>query len=60
MSVVSPNLRTRIRGIATPIALAMGKVGLTPNALTLIGLCAAATIDPEQLTRIVAGDSSQR
>lgn len=37
MSVVSPNLRTRIRGIATPIAIAMGKVGLTPNALTLIG-----------------------
>ncbi|HET9345175.1 MAG TPA: CDP-alcohol phosphatidyltransferase family protein [Candidatus Limnocylindrales bacterium] len=37
MSVVSPELRTRIRGIATPIALAMGKVGLTPNALTLIG-----------------------
>ena len=37
MSVVSPNLRTRIRGIATPIALAMGKVGLTPNGLTLIG-----------------------
>ena len=37
MSVVSPGLRTRIRGIATPIALAMGKVGLTPNALTLIG-----------------------
>jgi CDP-diacylglycerol--glycerol-3-phosphate 3-phosphatidyltransferase len=37
VSVVSPNLRTRVRGIATPIALAMGKVGLTPNALTLIG-----------------------
>jgi CDP-diacylglycerol---glycerol-3-phosphate 3-phosphatidyltransferase len=37
MSVVSPNLRTRVRGIATPIAVAMGKVGLTPNALTLLG-----------------------
>ena len=37
MSVVSPNLRTRVRGIAVPIALAMGKVGLTPNGLTLIG-----------------------
>ena len=37
MSVVSPNLRTRVRGIAVPIAVAMGKVGLTPNALTLIG-----------------------
>lgn len=29
------------------------------GALTLIGLCAAATIDPEQLTRIVASDSTQ-
>jgi phosphatidylinositol phosphate synthase len=37
MSVVSPNLRSRVRGIATPIAVAMGKVGLTPNGLTLIG-----------------------
>ena len=36
MSVVSPNLRTRVRAIATPIAVAMGKVGLTPNGLTLI------------------------
>jgi CDP-diacylglycerol--glycerol-3-phosphate 3-phosphatidyltransferase len=37
VSVVSPDLRSRVRGIATPIAVAMGKVGLTPNALTLIG-----------------------
>jgi phosphatidylinositol phosphate synthase len=37
MSVVSPGLRERVRGIATPVALAMGRVGLTPNALTLIG-----------------------
>ena len=37
MSVVSPDLRTRVRGIAVPIAVAMGRVGLTPNALTLIG-----------------------
>jgi phosphatidylglycerophosphate synthase len=48
VSVVSPNLRARVRGIATPIAVAMGKVGLTPNALTLIGfgiaiIAAAAT-----------------
>ena len=27
------------------------------GALTLIGLCAAATIDPDQLVRVVAGDS---
>jgi phosphatidylinositol phosphate synthase len=37
VSVVSPGLRTRIRGVATPIAVAMGRVGLTPNGLTLIG-----------------------
>jgi CDP-diacylglycerol--glycerol-3-phosphate 3-phosphatidyltransferase len=37
VSVVSSGLRTRIRGVATPIAVAMGRVGLTPNALTLIG-----------------------
>ena len=37
MSVVSPDLRARVRGIAVPIAVAMGRVGLTPNALTLIG-----------------------
>lgn len=41
MSVVSPNLRTRVRGIAVPIAVAMGKVGLTPNGLTLIGFAIA-------------------
>ena len=29
------------------------------GALTLIGLCAAATIDPDQMVRIVAGDSTQ-
>jgi CDP-diacylglycerol--glycerol-3-phosphate 3-phosphatidyltransferase len=37
VSVVSPSLRDRVRGIVTPLALAMGRVGLTPNALTLIG-----------------------
>ena len=37
MSVVSPGLRDRVRGIAQPVALAMGRIGLTPNALTLIG-----------------------
>jgi CDP-diacylglycerol--glycerol-3-phosphate 3-phosphatidyltransferase len=37
VSVVSPNLRMRVRGVATPIAVAMGRIGLTPNGLTLIG-----------------------
>lgn len=42
---VSPELRARMRGMMTPIALALGSVGLTPNALTLIGFgiaCVAA------------------
>lgn len=29
------------------------------GALTLIGLCAAATIDPDQMVRIVASDATQ-
>ena len=36
-SLVSPELRARVRGIAIPIALALGRLGLSPNALTLIG-----------------------
>jgi CDP-diacylglycerol---glycerol-3-phosphate 3-phosphatidyltransferase len=47
VSVVTPGLRDRVRGIATPVALAMGRVGLTPNALTLIGFagtCVAAIL----------------
>ena len=36
-SIVSPALRARVRGIAEPIARAFGRVGLTPNHLTLIG-----------------------
>ena len=36
-AIVSPELRARVRGIAIPIALALGRLGLTPNALTVIG-----------------------
>ena len=36
-SVVSPALRERVRGIATPVAVGVGRLGLTPNHLTLIG-----------------------
>lgn len=36
-AIVSPELRARVRGIAVPIALALGRLGLTPNALTVIG-----------------------
>lgn len=36
-SLVSPELRARVRGAALPIALAFGRLGLTPNALTVVG-----------------------
>ena len=44
-SFVSPATRARVRDLATPIATALGRLGLTPNALTLIGFlgtCVAA------------------
>jgi CDP-diacylglycerol--glycerol-3-phosphate 3-phosphatidyltransferase len=44
-SVVSPALRQRVRDLVTPIARALGRLGLTPNALTVIGFlgtCVAA------------------
>jgi phosphatidylglycerophosphate synthase len=44
-AIVSPELRAKIRGLITPIALGLARVGLTPNALTVIGFliaCVAA------------------
>ena len=44
-SLVSPEMRQRVRGLAVPVALAFGRLGLTPNWLTVIGFlgtCAAA------------------
>lgn len=41
MSVVSASLRSRVRAGAEPIARLFGRVGLTPNALTLIGFVIA-------------------
>jgi phosphatidylglycerophosphate synthase len=44
-AIVSPELRAKIRGMVTPIALGLARIGLTPNALTLIGFfiaCGAA------------------
>ena len=35
--MISPETRARVRGLAVPIALFFGRLGLTPNALTLIG-----------------------
>jgi phosphatidylglycerophosphate synthase len=40
-SIVSPELRARVRGMATPIAVAFGRLGFTPNALTLFGFAIA-------------------
>jgi CDP-diacylglycerol--glycerol-3-phosphate 3-phosphatidyltransferase len=44
-SLVSPATRQRVRDLATPVARGLGRLGLTPNALTLIGFlgtCIAA------------------
>jgi len=44
-SLVSPELRAKIRGLMTPIAIGLGRLGLSPNALTIIGFliaCVAA------------------
>ncbi len=44
-SLVSPGLRARVRSLMEPIALGLGRLGLTPNALTVIGFliaCVAA------------------
>jgi CDP-diacylglycerol---glycerol-3-phosphate 3-phosphatidyltransferase len=44
-SLVSPATRQRVRDLATPIATGLGRLGLTPNALTVIGFvgtCVAA------------------
>src|SRR5688572_17558263 len=38
MSVVPTSFRSRVRENVEPIARLFGRVGLTPNALTLIGL----------------------
>jgi CDP-diacylglycerol--glycerol-3-phosphate 3-phosphatidyltransferase len=51
-SFVSPAFRERVRGLATPIAVGLGRLGLTPNALTLIGFvgtCVAAVAAGLQL-----------
>jgi phosphatidylglycerophosphate synthase len=44
-SFVSLATRNRVRGLAVPVAVALGRIGLTPNALTILGFlgtCAAA------------------
>lgn len=56
-SIVTAALRTRVRSVATPLAVALGRLGLTPNALTVIGFlgtCVAA-IAAAQQAWLVAG-----
>jgi CDP-diacylglycerol--glycerol-3-phosphate 3-phosphatidyltransferase len=51
-SFVTPELRARVRLIAVPAALLLGKLGLTPNALTIVGFlgtCIAAAAAAAQL-----------
>jgi phosphatidylglycerophosphate synthase len=50
-SLVSPTTRQRVRDLATPVATALGRLGLTPNALTVIGFvgtCVAAFVAANQ------------
>ena len=36
-SFISPELRARVRGLMAPIAVGLGRLGFTPNGLTLVG-----------------------
>lgn len=40
-ALISPELRARVKGLMTPIAIGLGRLGLTPNALTVIGFLIA-------------------
>jgi CDP-diacylglycerol--glycerol-3-phosphate 3-phosphatidyltransferase len=56
-SVVSLELRARVRVLAVPVALALGRLGLTPNALTVLGfgISVVAAIAAAQQAWIAAG-----
>ena len=56
-SIVSPELRARVRGLAVPVALAFGRLGLTPNALTVLGfgISVVAAFAASQQAWIAAG-----
>jgi CDP-diacylglycerol--glycerol-3-phosphate 3-phosphatidyltransferase len=55
--VVTPELRARVRNLAVPVALAFGRLGLTPNALTILGfgISVLAALAASQGGWIVAG-----
>lgn len=40
-SLLTPEQRARVRELGTPVALALGRLGLTPNGLTIVGLAIA-------------------
>ncbi len=51
-SLVPPSARARIKTLAVPFAVALGRVGLTPNGLTVLGFlgtCVAAILAGLQL-----------
>lgn len=56
-SIVSPALRARVRGIAVPIALGLGRLGLTPNSLTILGfgIAVVAAVAASQQAWVLAG-----
>jgi phosphatidylglycerophosphate synthase len=55
--VVTPELRARVRGLVIPVALAFGRMGLTPNALTVLGfgIAVVAAVAASQEGWIPAG-----
>ena len=56
-SIVSADLRARVRGLAEPVARGFGRLGLTPNHLTLIGFGIAilAAVAAAQQAWLMAG-----
>jgi phosphatidylglycerophosphate synthase len=56
-SIVTPELRARVRGLAQPIARFFGRLGLTPNQLTFIGfgIAVLAGIAAAQQAWLAAG-----
>jgi CDP-diacylglycerol---glycerol-3-phosphate 3-phosphatidyltransferase len=56
-SLVSPGLRDRVRQLAVPVATGLGRLGFSPNALTLIGFAIAviASIAAAQQAWLAAG-----
>jgi phosphatidylglycerophosphate synthase len=56
-SIVTPELRRRVRGFATPIATGFGRLGLSPNHLTLIGfgIAVVAAVAAAQQAWLLAG-----